>query len=135
VIGIALWLRDLVRRFRPFFFWLWIAGLVALAPLSWLPQTTPPTGIGGVELSLDKVFHFIAYGGLAGLAMLTFADAGKGRLALAIVLLAAIGYEVGQRWAPGRSFGWDDLAANVLGWLLGTALGGLVRRARQHNRI
>ncbi len=127
--GFALWLRALVARFRPFFFWLWIAGLVALAPVSWLPQTTPPTGIAGVELSLDKFFHFIAYGGLAGLAMLTFEDAHKRRIAVAIVLIASLGYEIGQLWAPGRSFGWDDLTANALGWLLGMGLGVLIRRA------
>jgi len=130
--GFALWLRGLVARFRPFFFWLWIAGLIALAPLSWLPQTTPPTAIGGVELSLDKVFHFIAYGGLAGLAMLVFEDARKRRWAVAIVLLASVGYEIGQIWAPGRSFGWDDLTANVLGWLLGVALGWLICRTPRH---
>jgi VanZ family protein len=129
VIGIALWLRDLVRRFRPFFFWLWIAGLLALAPLSWLPQTTPPTGIGGVELSLDKFFHFIAYGGLAGIAMLVFEDAPKRRIAVAVVLLAGLGYEIGQLWAPGRSFGFDDLAANAAGVALGGVLGVLIRRA------
>ncbi|MEO8559921.1 MAG: VanZ family protein [Rhodospirillales bacterium] len=129
MIGFARWLRDLVRRFHPLFFWLWIAGLVALAPLSWLPQTTPPTGIGNVELSLDKLFHFIAYGGLAGLAMLVFEDARRRSIAVAIVLLASIVYEVGQLWAPGRSFGWDDLAANISGFVLGVALAWLIRRS------
>lgn len=123
MIGLLRGLRDLVCRFRRSFFWLWIAGLVALAPLSWLPQTTPPTGIGGVELSLDKVFHFIAYGGLAGLATLIFTDRRRRWIGLAIVLLAGLGYEIGQLWAPGRSFGFDDLSANAAGVVLGGALG------------
>lgn len=126
----ALWLRALVSRFRPFFFWLWIAGLVALAPLSLLPQTTPPTGIAGVELSLDKLFHFIAYGGLAGLAMLVFDAARKRGWAVALTFVASLAYEIGQHFVPGRSFGWDDLGANAIGVVIGVALGWLVRRAR-----
>ncbi len=123
MIGLLRGLRDLVGRFRTPFFWLWIVGLVALAPLSLLPQTTPPTGIGGVELSLDKVFHFIAYGGLAGLAALVFVDPRRRWIGLGVVLLAGLGYEIGQLWAPGRSFGFDDLAANAVGVMVGGVLG------------
>lgn len=116
----------LVRRHPVLFRWVWAAGLVALAPLSLLPQTSPPTGIGGVELSLDQVFHVIAYGGLSGLAMLIFDRARSRNLAVAFVLLVSAGYETGQLFVPGRSFGWDDLWANLLGGLLGYGLGVVV---------
>jgi VanZ family protein len=128
VTRFALRLRGVVDRFRPFFFWLWVGGLIALAPLSLLPQTTPPTAIAGIELSLDKVFHFIAYGGLAGLAMLVFDRDRRRCYALGIVLVAALAYEIGQLWVPNRSFGWDDLAANTGGYVAGLLLGRLIRR-------
>jgi VanZ family protein len=121
--GLLRGLGNLVGRYRLLFLALWIAGLAALAPLSLLPQTVPPTAIDGVELSLDKLFHLIAYGGLAGLATLVFADRRRRWVALAIVLLTGLGYEIGQRFVPGRSFGWDDLTANAVGVALGAIVG------------
>jgi VanZ family protein len=125
------WLHALVRRFRPWFVVLWVAGLIGLAPLCLLPQTAPPTALFGIELLLDKVFHFIAYGGLAGLAVLLFGDDRRRFAALAVVLIAALGYEIGQLWVPNRSFGWDDLAANAFGFTLGTTVGNWVRSLPQ----
>lgn len=121
-------LRDLVARYSTFFMLIWLGGLIALAPLSLLPGTAPPTGIGNVELSLDKFFHVIAYGGLTGIPMLALARRDWLLIAVAIVMIAAFGYEIGQGYVPGRSFGYDDLLANIGGVALGMALGAWIQR-------
>ncbi|MGE0152903.1 MAG: VanZ family protein [Reyranellaceae bacterium] len=121
-------LRDLVARYAMGFMLLWLAGLVALAPLSLLPGTAPPTGVWEVELSLDKVFHVIAYGGLAGIPMLALASRRARTAGIGVALLAALAYEIGQSYVPGRSFGYDDLLANLGGVALGVVLGAWIRR-------
>jgi hypothetical protein len=125
---LLLWLHALVRRFHMFIFCLWIVGLIALAPLCLLPGTAPPIGVGGVDLGFDKMFHLIAYGGLAGLASLLFDDASRRGTALLVVFVAALGYEIGQLWVPGRDFGWDDLSANIVGFGMGASAGWWIRR-------
>ena len=117
-------LRDLVAGHPLAFMVLWWVGLVALAPLSLLPSTAPPTGIGGVELSLDKLLHVVAYGGLAGIPMLAVADFRRRATAVGAVMA----YEIGQEFAPGRSFGYGDLAANLAGVALGVGAGWLARK-------
>lgn len=121
-------LRDLAMRHGSLFMLLWLAGLFALAPLSLLPGTAPPTGLWNVELSLDKVFHVIAYGGLAGIPMLALKRPGWCAAAIAVAFLASVAYEIGQAYVPGRSFGLDDLAANLGGVVLGVVLGLWMRR-------
>lgn len=121
-------LRGLVARHAGFFMLLWSGGLMALAPLSLLPGTAPPTGVWDIDLSLDKVFHVIAYGGLAGIPMLALADRRWRLVCAGVVLLAGFGYEIGQAYVPGRSFGYDDLLANIAGVALGVGLGAWIRR-------
>jgi len=121
-------LRDLVVRHSTLFMLVWLGGLIALAPLSLLPGTAPPTGVWDVDLSLDKFFHVIAYGGLTGIPMLALMRRDWLSAAVAIVLIAAFGYEIGQGYVPGRSFGYDDLIANIGGVALGVALGVWIRR-------
>lgn len=121
-------LRDLVAAHPLSFMLLWLAGLIALAPLSLLPGTAPPTAIWDVELSLDKVFHVIAYGGLAGIPMLALKRPGRRVAGVAVAFLASVAYEFGQAYVPGRSFGLDDLAANLGGVALGIVLGLWIRR-------
>jgi VanZ family protein len=121
-------LRDLVVRHSTLFMLVWLGGLIALAPLSLLPGTAPPTGVWDVDLSLDKFFHVIAYGGLTGIPMLALMRRDWLSAAVAIVLIAAFGYEIGQGYVPGRSFGYDDLIANIGGVALGVALGAWIRR-------
>jgi len=121
-------LRDLARRYSALFMLVWLGGLIALAPLSLLPGTAPPTGIGDVELSLDKFFHVFAYGGLTSIPMLALARRDWLSAAVAIMLIAAFGYEIGQGFVPGRSFGYDDLIANIGGVAVGVALGVWIRR-------
>ena len=118
----------MVARYSTLFMLVWLGGLIALAPLSLLPGTAPPTGIGDVDLSLDKVFHIIAYGGLTGIPMLALVRRDWLAAAVAMMLVAAFGYEIGQGYVPGRSFGYDDLIANIGGVGLGVVLGAWIRR-------
>ncbi len=121
-------LRDLAARHAVPFMLLWLGGMAALAPLSLLPGTAPPTGVWDIDLSLDKFFHVIAYGGLTGIPMLALGRRGWRLAAVAAVLLAAFAYEIGQAFVPGRSFGYDDLIANLAGVALGVGLGAWIRR-------
>lgn len=121
-------LRDLVARYSTLFMLVWLGGLIALAPLSLLPGTAPPTGVWDVDLSLDKFFHVIAYGGLTGIPMLALTRRDWLSACVAVVLVAAFAYEIGQGFVPGRSFGYDDLIANIGGVSLGVVLGIWIRR-------
>jgi VanZ family protein len=121
-------LRDLAGRYPVLFMLVWFAGLIALAPLSLLPGTAPPTGVWDVDLSFDKFFHVIAYGGAAGIPMLALRRRDWLSAAIAVALVAAFGYEIGQAYVPGRSFGYDDLLANLGGVTLGVVLGFWIRR-------
>jgi VanZ family protein len=127
-IALLILLRDLVAHYAGLFMLVWLGGLIALAPLSLLPGTAPPTGIWDIDLSFDKFFHVIAYGGLAGIPMLALKRRDWLSAAIAVVLIAGFGYEIGQGYVPGRSFGYDDLIANIGGVALGVVLGVWIRR-------
>ncbi|MDF3074126.1 MAG: putative rane protein [Alphaproteobacteria bacterium] len=129
--GLRHWLallRELVVCHPAIFMAIWAAGLLVLAPLSLLPGTAPPVGVWDVDLSFDKVLHVIAYGGLTGIPMLALTRRDWLSAAVAVVLIAAFGYEIGQSFVPGRSFGYDDLIANLGGVALGVVLGVWIRR-------
>lgn len=75
-----------------------------LVPARWLPA-----------LPNDKLMHFLAYGGLALLAG-RIAQSGS-ELFFWLAGLFFIGWfiELLQKWVPGRSFCWRDMAANTAG--------------------
>ena len=128
--GLRHWLvllRDLVARHLAIFMAVWAAGLLALAPLSLLPGTAPPVGVWDIDLSFDKVLHVIAYGGATGIPMLALTR--RDWLSAAWPSCCCrLGYEIGQSFVPGRSFGYDDLLANLGGVALGVVLGVWIRR-------
>ncbi len=75
---------------------------------------------GGVSVgNSDKVGHFFAYGGMAILALLSFA----GKSARLAALLGAVGLgallEWGQSFIPGRDMSLADGITNALGVLAG----------------
>lgn len=78
----------------------------------------PEIGLAG----WDKVGHFLAYAGMAGLAFLTFRSK-NGRF-LALLFTIALGFllEWIQSFIPARTMGWGDALANSLGVLVGTAV-------------
>ncbi|MBL8674638.1 MAG: hypothetical protein JNL07_07110, partial [Rhodospirillales bacterium] len=114
VVGAIVALRRLGEAWRGPLMVLWGLGLVVLAFLYWAPSMTPPTSVAGVELGLDKLFHAAAHAGFVCLPLAILADGPLRRGTVALALLVAVGFELGQLWAPGRSFGASDLAANAL---------------------
>ena len=81
----------------------------------------PSTGISPVR-HIDKIGHFLAYMGMAILALLTF-DSGIARIS-ALLFAVALGaaLEWGQSFVPGRDMSLLDGIANTLGVLSGTLL-------------
>jgi VanZ family protein len=129
--GFRYWLvllRELVAGHAVIFMAIWATGLIALAPLSLLPGTAPPVGVWDLDLSFDKILHVIAYGGAAGIPMLALRQKQWRIVGIGVALLASLAYEIGQSFVPGRSFGYDDLLANLGGVALGVVLGLWIRR-------
>jgi VanZ family protein len=92
--------------------WEWIVFLAAalgisagcLMPARWLPP-----------LPNDKLLHFLAFGGLALLAVRiahSFAEQAAWLLGLVV---AGWAIEMLQNFVPGRKFCWRDMGANVAG--------------------
>lgn len=112
-------LHTLPQSYR----WLWLVLMIlivagSLVPLS-IPDAAPVPG--------DKLQHFLGYGALATVAMLSFS-----RIPLALTAaLAMIGLGAAvegiQHFLPWRHFDWMDMLANTLGVASGIALGTLTR--------
>lgn len=120
--------RDWGRSLWPWFSMLWLVAFVTLFFLYVLPGAAPPTSIAGVELNLDKFFHALAHGSLMAMPL---AIVPNGRLALAMAVLAigsAVLFECAQLYVPQRSFGFDDMTANMVGVVIGGFLGRAIRR-------
>ena len=102
----------------------WVAlALAIVLPLGLLVGGAQPVAVGLVPPPWDKLAHAgvfavlaaaIGYAsGLRGLPMALLALGGAGAVGLAD--------EWHQMFLPGRSAGWDDLAADCVGAMLGTA--------------
>lgn len=105
-------------------FWLDVAPAVAALSLMFWFGLTPLASLPGPQFELvDKVWHLVAFGGLAGLLSRTFVYFGRaaGRAAqeasLIAITLGAI-LEVMQSFTRYRSADWADLLADALGVLL-----------------
>lgn len=121
-------LRDWARSRWPWFFALWLAAFVILFLLYVLPGAAPPTAIAGIELDLDKFVHALAHGSLMAMPL---AIAPNRRLALVMAALAiasAVLFECAQLFVPQRSFGFDDMAANMVGVVIGGFVGRAIHR-------
>ncbi len=96
-----------------------ITGLIAIAMVSVLPrEVLPEAGIS------DKLGHFAAYGALALLGWLAFAEEiVRRRVMIALVLYGAV-LEGLQSFIPGRFFSIGDMIANGLG--VAAVYGGLM---------
>jgi VanZ family protein len=121
-------LRDRARSVWPWFAALWLVAFVTLFFLYVLPAAAPPTTIFGIELYLDKLFHALAHGSLTAIPL---AIVPNRRLAAVMVVLAVASgvlFECAQLYVPERSFGFDDMAANMAGAVIGGFLGRAIRR-------
>lgn len=99
-----------------------IAALLILTLLSLLPQTAPPGDYGA-----DKGLHFIGYGGLMGLAVISWARRSWWGWAL-MLSLAGIGIEFLQALVPERSASLADAISNITGTLLVWAAAEIIYR-------
>ena len=88
--------------------------LVSLTPGEFVPSSS--------QLHMDKVGHFLAYGGLGFLIGLTF-PRGNGRF-VAVLAIIGMGFllEWGQSFVPGREMSLADGLVNTCGVLIGLLL-------------
>lgn len=104
----------------------WLAGLILLVVASLLPSSSPAISWAGAIY--DKLLHFLAY---AGLAVLAVAGADERRAALrSVLIMVALGLLLDylQQFVPGRGFEVGDVAADNLGLLCGASLGAWLVR-------
>jgi len=127
IARLLLVLRNLAMRFRLPLLLSWAVCFPLLVWLYWSPTATPPTAIGDWEVGLDKPIHSVTHGFMV--VVPTLLALGRWRaFAIGAGLATAIVLEVGQLYAPGRSFEWLDLAANTIGALLGWWIGVRLRQ-------
>lgn len=120
-------LHESAVRFRRALLLIWAACFPLLIWLYWSPSATPPTAIGDWEIGLDKPIHIVTHGFMVLIPALLVP--GRWRpFAIGTGFAAAICLEVGQLYAPGRSFEWADLAANTIGALCGLWVAARLRR-------
>ena len=84
-----------------------------------------PVAVGLIPVPWDKVAHCVLFAGFAGLiglsaGLLPLRRSGLLVLAFAGALAIGIADELHQATLPGRQAGWDDLAADAVGALIGT---------------
>lgn len=111
-------LRDIALRRRLTLLWSWLACFPLLVWLYWSSSTTPPTSIADIELGLDKPLHAAVHGIMVALPALLVLGRWRA-FAIGLGFATAITLEIGQLYAPGRSFEWFDLVANTSGASLG----------------
>ena len=116
------------RRWGIFAFWLVLVGLIILMAdlgrLSWVIDILKNNP------GLDKVCHFGLIGTLAflfnqALGYRKLRGLMLGSLVIGTVLTLE---EISQRWVPGRSFDYGDMAANIAGCITADLLSRRIQR-------
>ena len=107
-----------LRRLGVLLLWLASLALVVAATLKPHFRVAPPSS------DVDKVYHFLAYCWLAGLALVGWGGRWAVVLALLLVPLGG-GLEWLQGFVPGRTASTLDFLANSLGICAGFALHGV----------
>lgn len=74
----------------------------------------------------DKLYHCAAYGWLALLPVIGFADHRTALCAAFFMIILGALLEAGQYFVPGRMFSVLDILANALGVILGVLLGRFI---------
>lgn len=90
--------------------------LGCLLPARWLPL-----------LPNDKLLHFLAFGGLATLALYMERAWHQRAMWILGLLLAGLAIELLQKLVPGRSFCWYDMRANAAGIAAAVVVAGLLQ--------
>lgn len=108
-------------------------GASVAVPVGLFYAGAQPYAVGLIPSPWDKFAHAAVFAVLA--AAIGYASGLRGSRmgALAFLGASAVGAmdELHQAWLPGRNAGWDDLAADLAGSLLGTAA-LLLGRDRAH---
>ncbi len=86
-----------------------------------------PKGVISDQHHLDKLGHFVAYSALAFLPSLFARSVRQTMMVLLMVGTIGIGLEAAQAWLPERVPSYLDLAANLIGALVGTVAGFIAR--------
>ena len=102
--------------------------LPALAIVIWGELTPSPPNPFDLW---DKLLHFIAYFGLAGLALVAIQPGRRAMIAAAVLVLMGGALEIIQGMV-GRDASWGDEFANTLGAISGCLLGWVIVRWLQH---
>lgn len=132
----------LIIFFKPYSKYLltaWVTAVVTVSSIPSLPTLAIETERSVIRL--DYLIHFIEYGIMLVLALMTFSDRLFGIqtrklviVTVGIVLFAIID-EFHQKLIPGRSFNVKDIMSNVAGIMAGVifflVLAGLIRRNNQ----
>jgi VanZ family protein len=126
--ALVITLRDQARAVWPWFAALWVAAFVTLFFLYVLPAAAPPTSIFGIELYLDKLFHALAHGSLMAMPLAIVPNRRLAAVMAVLAIASAVLFECAQLYVPQRSFGFDDMAANMAGVVIGGFLGLAIRR-------
>lgn len=79
--------------------------------ISLLPGSGKPPAIS----HLDKISHFVTYGGMAFLGMSAFVSRPKRIIMLAFSVFLGMILEWGQSYVPNRNLSLGDVIANTLG--------------------
>lgn len=82
-----------------------------------------PTAIGGSGMYVDKLAHFIAYGGMGFLAYISVGSVNKRVYLFLFVISLGVVLEFFQHYIPGRSASFLDIMANTLGAISGCFVG------------
>lgn len=116
----------------------WAALLLAIdLPLGLFIGGAQPVAVGLVPPPWDKMVHAMVFAVLA--AAIGYASGLRGRVMPVVAFCGAMAVgaidEWHQMYLPGRSAGWDDLAADAVGSALGTVLLHLRKRFQAWHRI
>jgi len=110
--------------------WAWLLfpqlSLIVAASVAAANHRLPRVALDG---GLDKLGHFMMLGGLSFLAVGFFPRARWLRVVLVLSALSAL-EEASQAWFPARTVDAGDLAANLLGIVLGGACAAYLTRRR-----
>jgi|APTNR8051073442_1049403.scaffolds.fasta_scaffold09702_4 mannose/fructose/N-acetylgalactosamine-specific phosphotransferase system component IIC len=117
VSGAGRWMRDRVIG-APVLRLCALAGAVAIAALSLIPQGVLINAAGS-----DKIHHFLAYGLLTATATVAWPHRRSRIIVAALIVLFGCALEAMQTAVPGRFAEGLDVAANILGVGIGSAIG------------
>ena len=128
-------MKRLIIFFKPFAKYLLIFWVLSIAIVSSIPHLpTAKIDTGRIEIRLDYLIHFLEYGALIFLTLLSFIrkdfllSLKKYILITIAVIIFALADEFHQKLIPGRTFNPKDLMSNITGILIGLLFCYLVFR-------